>query len=178
MRIKHQFRISGRDSSKNYGADQQRLQRPQQTRYGGVRVYRRGRAGGSEAFAPKPADPETDTRASPPRLEKRRYPHPNGTPCTARDRARSWRVDVWPKVCVQLAVHIWIAVRLCQFHGLVKKQLLSTVAAQKLELNRPTYKVSAQAAHAPQHSLSGHVAIVAHSLATTNMGTPRHVEPV
>ena len=29
-----------------------------------VRLYLRGQAGGSEAFAPDPADPEIDTRAS------------------------------------------------------------------------------------------------------------------
>ena len=51
-----------------------------------------GYAVGSEAFAPGPAGPETDTRARQPRRRKR-ITHPNthlthGAPCSARDRAR------------------------------------------------------------------------------------------
>ena len=52
--------------------------------------------GGSEAFAPDPADPEIDTRAKPawPHREKKRH---------ARDRACGWWVGGWPKVLCFLA---------------------------------------------------------------------------
>ena len=45
-------------------------------------------AGVSEAFAPDPADPESE------------HPLTHGTLCLARDRVRGWWVGGWPKVCV------------------------------------------------------------------------------
>ena len=69
----------------------------------------RCRAGGSEAFAPSPDDPDIDTRASQPDRGTKRHaqPHPlaHHTPCTARGRARGLWSGVWPKVCVQLVLN-------------------------------------------------------------------------
>ena len=64
-------------------------------------------AGGPEAFAPGPADPEAGTRAR--QLRRRKsITHPNtllthGAPCSARDRARGRWSGGGPEVCVYLA---------------------------------------------------------------------------
>ena len=62
---------------------------------------------GSEAFAPDPADPEIDTRASQPHRETEKtstsdHSLTHSAPCTARDRARGclFGPGFWPKVCV------------------------------------------------------------------------------
>ena len=65
-----------------------------------------GRAGGSEAFLPGPADPEIDTRACEPRSGEKNHTRnwtlfsPRYTLRGAWLHACGWWVGGWPKVCV------------------------------------------------------------------------------
>ena len=80
----------------------------------GEGVYCRGQAGESEAFAPDPADPGMDTRASQRHREKEEtgtseHSLTHGAPCTARDRARGWWAGGW-------LVFSWQQVEDCDEH--------------------------------------------------------------